>query len=257
MKEQLQRLAQLHQLDTEYYEISRRREDIEEQVESIRGAVASLEADLAKQQEALAETSKLRRTQEAELKAKEEQIGKAKSKLAGVRNTREYMAAEREVESARKDSAMVEEQIISLIEAEEKGRSALPGRRPPPAREDRLSQLKAETDAETAKVLSEAADLARRMGEIETGRREQLDGLDRQLIARYDMIRKRLRGAAMAEVTDGVCSSCHINLPPQLFNTLCRATSLEQCPNCNRIIFWSGLLGDDGDAAGAEADATA
>jgi len=251
LKEQLQRLAQLHQLDTEYYEISRRREDIEEQVESIRGAVASLEADLAKQQEALAETSKLRRTQEAELKAKEEQIGKAKSKLAGVRNTREYMAAEREVESARKDSAMVEEQIISLIEAEEKGRSALQ------EREDRLSQLKAETDAETAKVLSEAADLARRMGEIETGRREQLDGLDRQLIARYDMIRKRLRGAAMAEVTDGVCSSCHINLPPQLFNTLCRATSLEQCPNCNRIIFWSGLLGDDGDAAGAEADATA
>lgn len=247
MKEQLVRLAQLHHLDAAYYEMSGRRDDIQTQVTSIREAVASLETDLAKQQETLAETCGLRRSQEAELKAKEEQIGKAKSKLAGVRNTREYMAAEREVESARKDSAMVEEQILSLIEAEEKGRAALD------ERERRLTELKAETDAETAKVLSEAERLAARMGEIEDSRRSQLEGLDRQLVARYDNIRKRLKGAAVAEVVDGVCSACNMNLPAQLFNTLVRASTVEQCPNCVRIIFWSGLLEqeDEGTAESA------
>jgi len=242
LKEHLQRLARLHKLDSELFDITRRRDDIRGQVESIRAAVAHLEADLDKQRETLDETSRLRRGQEAELKAKEDQIGRSKAKLAGVRNTREYMAAEREVESARKDSAMVEEQILHLIEAEEAGKEAIG------QREKKLSELKAETDAETNRVLAEAETLEARLHEVETGRQGLLDGLDRQLVSRYELIRKRL-GAAMSEVEDGVCSSCNMNLPPQLYNTLCRATTVEQCPNCNRIIFWSGLLDPEADAS--------
>ncbi len=236
MKEHLQRLARLHRLDSELFDLTRRSDDIREQVESIREAVASLEADLEKQRETLAGTTLLRRSQESEYKAKEDLIGRAKAKLAGVRNTREYMAAEREVESARKDSAMVEEQILHLIEAEDQGKAALV------EREKRLQELKEETEAETTRVLAEAEALEQRLHEVETGRQGLLEGLDRQLVSRYEMIRKRLKGAAMAEVVDGVCSSCNMNLPPQLFNTLVRATTVEQCPNCNRIIFWSGLL---------------
>jgi len=57
------------------------------------------------------------------------------------------------------------------------------------------------------------------------------------LYRRYDAIRLK-RGTAIAQVIDGTCKACHMALPPQLFHRLRREPTLEQCPSCNRIIYF-------------------
>ena len=58
-----------------------------------------------------------------------------------------------------------------------------------------------------------------------------------QLYRRYDLIRQK-RGTAISQTNDGTCNSCHMALPPQLFHRLRREPILEQCPSCNRIIYF-------------------
>ena len=50
------------------------------------------------------------------------------------------------------------------------------------------------------------------------------------------------RGLAVVPVVKGVCQGCHMSIPPQLFNLLQRGTTMETCPTCNRIIYWSELM---------------
>ena len=57
------------------------------------------------------------------------------------------------------------------------------------------------------------------------------------LYRRYELIRGR-RGTAITSTTDGTCSVCHMRLPPMLFQELTRENKLEQCPSCNRILYY-------------------
>jgi predicted nucleic acid-binding Zn-ribbon protein len=41
----------------------------------------------------------------------------------------------------------------------------------------------------------------------------------------------------VTQVVGGTCRGCNRQIPPQMAITLVRATSIENCPNCNRIIY--------------------
>ena len=48
-----------------------------------------------------------------------------------------------------------------------------------------------------------------------------------------------------------------MSIPPQLFNLLQRGTTVETCPQCNRIIYWSEIMKEKELERGeAEADST-
>ena len=74
------------------------------------------------------------------------------------------------------------------------------------------------------------------------GQRVQLVG-DDLFVTNLTRLR---RGLAVVAVKDGTCRGCNMKVPPQLYNTIQRGSSLELCPNCHRIIYWSKLLEGDG-----------
>jgi predicted nucleic acid-binding Zn-ribbon protein len=61
--------------------------------------------------------------------------------------------------------------------------------------------------------------------------------VDPGLLAKYENIKRRRAGVAIAPVVGMTCKGCHRNIPPQLAITLQRANSIETCPNCHRIIY--------------------
>jgi predicted nucleic acid-binding Zn-ribbon protein len=249
LKEQLKSLARLHHLDGELGEISKRHEAITEQIAGIKEAVVALESDLQMQMDGVEDTVKLRRSQEAELKAHGDIISRAKGKMAGVKNAREYMAVEREVESARRASSSVEDQILQLIEAEETSKEALG------SREAKLSELKGMAEAQSATAEAEAAQLGKRLEKVNAAREVILSEVRPQLLARYNRINSVHTGSACAPVVDGSCGACNMHLPAQLFNILIRAQTLETCPSCKRIIYWSELLADEAPVTADDDDA--
>ena len=55
---------------------------------------------------------------------------------------------------------------------------------------------------------------------------------------RYEFIRERLEHPVIVAVKEGICSGCHIAVPPQSFIELQRGQQILSCPNCQRLIFW-------------------
>ncbi len=47
----------------------------------------------------------------------------------------------------------------------------------------------------------------------------------------------------------GSCSGCHMAIPPQLSNIVARGDSLENCPQCQRLLYREAML-DDAQAGG-------
>jgi predicted nucleic acid-binding Zn-ribbon protein len=161
-----------------------------------------------------------------------QQLEHSREKLNRSRTERETQAAQRELEELRK-----------LIRDREDEIQRIDG--------DTASvrvQLQS-TEEEHKKLSDELAakqgDIQAKVSQLETDRQSKGGGRDTivkrippVLYRRYEMIRGR-RGTAIAQTTDGTCNKCNMALPPQLFHKLRREPLIEQCPSCNRIIYFA------------------
>jgi hypothetical protein len=77
----------------------------------------------------------------------------------------------------------------------------------------------------------EIADLtARRAGLV--------DGLDEDLVRRYDRLRERKGGVAIVAVRGGICEGCHVGIPERLLRRLeDDSETLAACDGCGRWLF--------------------
>jgi predicted nucleic acid-binding Zn-ribbon protein len=96
---------------------------------------------------------------------------------------------------------------------------------------------------------AELEELDRRDGEyrkhldaLAARRAEAAKVVDPGLLRRYEDIKRRRAGIAVAPVIGSTCRGCNRNIPPQLSIVLHRADSIETCPNCNRIIYSSDAV---------------
>ena len=63
--------------------------------------------------------------------------------------------------------------------------------------------------------------------------------IEKDLLEKYLFLWERKQGVAISPVTDGVCQTCHMGIPPQKFNELRKGDVLMSCSNCKRIIYWA------------------
>jgi predicted nucleic acid-binding Zn-ribbon protein len=68
-------------------------------------------------------------------------------------------------------------------------------------------------------------------------RKELVKAVPPALYRRYEMVRKR-RGSAVAYTFQGTCSACHISLSPMMFQRMRRGEDFDQCPSCQRILYY-------------------
>ncbi|MGC9056279.1 MAG: PTS sugar transporter subunit IIA [Candidatus Saccharicenans sp.] len=63
--------------------------------------------------------------------------------------------------------------------------------------------------------------------------------LDQSLLARFDLLMDRY-GYAVAEVIDGVCQSCNINLSTQMASAIEGSNDIYVCENCGKYLISAG-----------------
>ena len=235
MKTQLQLLEELQRHDAKLQEDEAALRTLPEKLQLLKNDLSKFEAQLAKERAGLAETEKFRRDLEGQLKADEGAIARAKSKLQQVKTSKDYMAAQREIEATRKIVGDREEELIKLIDAIEASKKVIAGH------EKDVADLRAHVaDEEKATEVKLAEVRAKTSGE-----RAERDAVAAKvradILKKYSSIRLR-RGLAVVPVVHGVCQGCHMSIPPQLFNLLQRGTTIETCPQCARIIYWSEIM---------------
>lgn len=243
MRDQLKRLEELQRHDAKIQELENALKAVPAKLAANQTDLARVEALLASERAQLAETERYYAEQKGQLEQDEENVSGAKHKLAQAKNSKEYMAAQRETESRRDGVASREAEITKLVEAIEAKKKVLAER----AKSVDDVRASVEKDGELARA--RIAEIEEKIAAI----RAERDGLARdvrpEVLKRYSGIRIR-RGLAVVGVRNGTCQGCNMNIPPQLYNVLQRGTSIETCPSCHRIIYWEDLMKDTGDSKG-------
>jgi predicted nucleic acid-binding Zn-ribbon protein len=244
LRDQLKRLEELQRYDAQIQELTTALQAIPAKLQATQSDLTRVEGMLNAERTQLTESQRYYSEQKGLLEADETHVAGAKHKLSQAKNSKEYVAAQREIDTTRESVQNREVEMTKLVDAV-KAKEKLLADRGTDVQALRDSIAK---DAEVAK--GKMDELESKIAAIKTERDKIAVGIKPDVLKRYGTIRMR-RGLAVVAVRNGTCSGCNMNMPPQLYNTLQRGTSLETCPYCHRMIYWDELMKDPKDVAAA------
>ncbi|MBL8609429.1 MAG: hypothetical protein JNL38_19010 [Myxococcales bacterium] len=207
-------------------------------LEKLKATVSELDARLERERASLATTERARGDCHAEVRTMTQQIDHSREKLNRSRTERESNAAQRELEELRKLLKDREDDVQKLSFEAEATRKQVE------TTEAELAKVKADLAACEDDIQKKMVDLEKDHSATGVGRDALVKGLPPALYRRYEMIRQK-RGFAVATTTDGTCKACNMSLAPQMFHKLRREPTIDQCPTCNRIIYYTPPVAKD------------
>lgn len=230
--DQIRALEELAQMDAEVKALEEKLSEERSVLNTLTESLKKLDEKLTVDRGTVAAADKQRNELQADIRTMTVQTEQSREKLNRSRTERESQAAQRELEELRKLIRDREDEIGRVEGDTAATRTAVTDAE---AEHKRLSEELAAKEGDIqSKVTQLEADRSARGG----GRDAIVKRLPPQLYRRYEMIRGR-RGTAIAQTSDGTCKACNMALPPQLFHKLRREPIIEQCPSCNRIIYFA------------------
>jgi len=159
-------------------------------------------------------------------------IKKDEGRLNDIKNSKEMNALNREISAASRANKQNEQDKAALS-----------------AKAAEIEERKAAHQASLDEKSGELARLAAGLEEKKAGwekaleekksKRDAIKGEIRpDILKKYEMIRSRRGGLALAVVKEETCQGCYIHIPPQVFIQLQKGVSeLIYCPHCHRILY--------------------
>jgi predicted nucleic acid-binding Zn-ribbon protein len=231
LREKLKALEELQQIDLDLNEIQAAIAAHPGRKAEVEAAVVAARKAWEQEQARLDQNERERRQIESLLGMERDKVKKWEGRLGEIRTPREYAALSREIDIAKKTNEGQSEQVKELTAQAEGLKKGVE------AREEELSEREAAAQAAVEDLdKKKAADEERARG-LEARRAEAVKLVDPSLLAKYENIKRRRAGVAVAPVVGMTCKGCQRNIPPQLAITLQRANSIETCPSCHRIIY--------------------
>jgi len=228
----IETLAALQEIDRRTRDREREIADIERQAQemttTLDGKRRQVESNRVDSSAALSR----RRELESQLQDEEQKIKDRRMRLGRIRNDKELIVAQREIEVTKEANSRLEEELLTLFEQTEATSGSL---------REAEAELK-ELEEQTSK---QGETLGRRLEELrgeidgERSARERIaSSLSLPVRKKYEQIFARRAGLAVVEVRHGNCRGCNMNVPPQLYIEIQKGRELILCPNCHRILYW-------------------
>ncbi len=242
--EQINSLEQLAELDNSLRGVEETIKKEDAQLFELTSGLQKLETSLAREKEDSLKTDKSRSDIHGELRNMMQQLDMSRDKLGRSRTERESNAAQREAEELRRLIRDKEEEA-NRVEIQAGQRAQIVETQQ--AEEKRIrEELGANEGGNRAR-----RDAAANEREALTVKREAIaKTLPPIMFRKYEQVRQK-RGSGLARTSNGTCQACNMQLPPQLFHRLRREPLIEQCPSCNRLIYF--LFDEVAEAAAAAA----
>jgi hypothetical protein len=229
--EQIKALEDLAAMDAEMKSISDKLGEERTALATMTEGLNKLETKLTADRAHLAQTEKTKGECQLEVRNMMQQIEHSREKLNRSRTERESNAAQREMEELRKLLKDREDDVQKLAGEADTVRGQVD------ATEAQAQVIREQLAAQREGIESKMAELEGQKSGKEGGRDSLAKRLPPVLYRRYELLRGK-RVFAVAQTTDGTCNACHIALAPQMFHKLRREPTIEQCPSCNRIIYY-------------------
>ncbi|MGC2692498.1 MAG: C4-type zinc ribbon domain-containing protein [Desulfobaccales bacterium] len=243
MLPELSRLIEVQELDKVIQEVTGELSQLPGELKTEEAALEDLRVQQAAGLQELEDLQKQRRDTEAEIAAMEDGITKSRGRLMEIKINIEYKAMLKEIAFKEDQRDQFETRMLQLMELLEERKRLLE------EAETLIQERQALLGQRAAEVAAAVKVLEQRLKVLEEQRKGLRKGVPAPLLKRYEFIRQRRNGTAIAPVQDGVCFGCHMNILPQQFIDLQKGEEILQCPHCQRILYWQEEAESGGETA--------
>lgn len=236
MREILHSLYQLQKIDSGALEFERGALAIPKKIVEIESELETLRTDLGQingEAEALRQEQQTLDGQVSEDSAK---VQKWKRRLNDIRSPREYQALSREIELAERQVKEFEDRIMEIMTELEAKQKVIA------SKEAYLREREADVGGKVGELRSAQAKLNADAQKAKGGRETLMAKIPDNVVKRYEQVRARRNGIAVAVAEKGNCSGCNVSLRPQLVVELLKYNAIETCSSCNRILIHEELV---------------
>ncbi|MGD9852607.1 MAG: zinc ribbon domain-containing protein [Nitrospirales bacterium] len=236
MNTQLQYLIELQKFDLRIFQILDQQKKIPGLLQAAEAPLRELQGRLQALKNEGESLTRQRRNAELELGSQEAQLHKVRARLSELKTNKEYQAHLFEIELARKKKDTFEEAVLTLMERGDQNSQAIK------ELELQVEEAKRSFENEKAKLDEQAAVLANEIAELDKEQKQLSQSLEQSLLSRYNRLKTIRKGFAVAEIRDGSCIGCRLQLPPQLVADVRRGDQLLDCSYCRRILYMANQL---------------
>ena len=232
MRDQFQLLLTLQQVDDRLRAFVLEEQQLPQRLQAYEAACAAVRQQLLQQQAAIEQSERQQRVLERELANHQEAIRKTQSKAHEVKTNKEYSAILAEIGAGKQRLETLEDQLLALMEATDQQRQAY---RVHEQQEHVAQQALVE---HRHQIQQEHETLRRTIVAAQERRQQTVADLEAKLYEQYQKVVAQHSGQGVAQLQDGVCSGCHLKVPPQMISEIRLQTQLFPCPHCRLILLW-------------------
>ena len=232
MRDQFRLLLALQQMDDRLRTLALEKQHLPQRLQVYEAACTAARQQLVQQQAAIEQSERQQRAYERELASHQEVVRKTQSKVYDVKTNKEYRAILAEIDAGKQRLEALEDQLLTLMEATDQQRQAYRVQE-----QQEQAALQALT-VQTRHIDQEQETLRRAMVAAQEQRQQTVASIDAKLYEQYQKVAAQHGGRVIAQLQEGVCSGCHLKLPPQLISEIRLQTQLFTCPHCRLILLW-------------------
>lgn len=159
-------------------------------------------------------------------------IEKFEAHMKRVTTQKEYIAARKQVDEARRLNARLQDEILERRVKQEELNPRLEERR------ETHKKVLESFEKEESGITAEQEQLEKEIAELTEQVQKGLKKLGDSAFQYYQRLIKGGKMPAVVPVISGSCHGCNMALPPQVYNLLLGANGkMFTCPTCSRIIY--------------------
>jgi len=232
VRDQFRLLFALQQMDDRLRTLALEKQHLPQRLQVYEAACTAARQQLVQQQAAIEQSERQQRAYERELASHQEALRKTQSKVYEVKTNKEYSAILAEIDAGKQRLEALEDQLLTLMEATDQQRQAYR------VQEQQEQATLQELTVQTRHIDQEQETLRRATVTAQEQRQQTVAAIDAKLYEQYQKVAAQHGGRVVAQLQEGVCSGCHLKVPPQMISEIRLQTQLFTCPHCRLMLFW-------------------
>lgn len=243
-------IADMAQLEFRLFELRRKTKNYPSKLLDARRQLDAEEGLLKEIEEPWSELEHQIKEKEATIKVALDTIEKFEAHIKLVTTQKEYVAANKQVDEARRLNEQLQNEILeNRVKQEELEPSLKESRK-------RHKNVLGSFQETEGTILKEQSKVKRESTKLEARLKEILGSVGGQFWDYYQRLVKGGKQPAIVQAVAGACGGCNMTVPPQSYNLMiANPAEIHTCTHCARIVYYVPSE-SEGDAADAESTAS-
>lgn len=231
LRETLMLLCDLQEKDIKIETLKNKLEDLPKFAEHKKQQLSTAKKEFDNRKETYVKLNSLKKEKESLLVSKESLISKYTTDLNNVKSNDVYKSCLLEIEKAKADKSVIEDEILQLMEDIDKETVNLK------QYEADLKKAESEINGEIKNIEDSSLNMRQEIEKMKTERDSFSKSININILSQYERIRENRNGIGLSLVDGDSCGACNMVIRPQLINQATKCKELVYCDNCSRILF--------------------